>query len=363
MPKTNEPIKPFDINEFTKFVISTNFGQNKTYDSIGAFDALVFRPYNFNGPKNDQEYQIMMNQYKHSPETQRLIDTMYQLYTNPDSSMAQEFHKYWKFISPLFNNQQYEWEIMNIINKIDIFDDETQLIILRFIKDTIQNGYYKETPVSVAKWTKIANNPKATAFDKADAAVKLRNENIIRDAIEALKQELHNELNQRFPDVGKINKICGHATDVMRAYYSIKNTHGSLNGQSEEGKYYAEVLEMFKVEKALSDGAQYIPKLTQSLEERVAHAEAEASSSQDTIKNKESEIERLKRDLAAEQQKSGRLTQELNNVQNRLNSFESFVKTLRIKIGALKVGLFGKGNVSPEQLQEWVKSNAPQDSR
>ena len=295
-----------------------------------------------------------------------ISDFLSYVYSNPAGPEAQDLIAFWNFILPILRNYTDDLGTMNIVNKIGIFNDKVQLKVLNYL---INHGRVQNNDFLAKIYTLIANNPQATVRDKTAAAKYLKNIDIIRDTVELLKQNLHQELNKDMPDADELRRISAQAYTLMDIYRINVSTDGvgSMSTESKEWEYYTIVRDEFNIEKIMVGGAKYVPQITQSLEERVAIAEKQ-------LKEKDKEIKKLEQDvgyldtsiyeekskLGSEKSKNAQLVKTMDEMQSQLESKDNFIKSLKMKVGAMKTGLFNSSAV--KDLQEWIKKET-QDER
>lgn len=357
----------FDQNEFTSALL--NAGLRGWADTFKRW---------FEG-ENQQKYNETTSdlQARIQDVTQRgnvndgiLAKYEYQLKTNPNGEFADEFSKYWNFAKYIFMpyNAGYTSSYQLILNKIGIFSEDVQLAILKNMLNKLRN---QDQP---ALWeninTKIANNKKASTEDKVDAAHNLlhKNHDVVRDVIELLKQDLDKELKSDFPNSETINNICTKAENIMLALQNsfINNdpyVHKIQNALSKD--YIKTVRKEFDINKVLAGNTEYVPQINKSLEERAVNAEKQAHEATKQAQKYEETNIRLNRlqmeyndivrQLESEKSKNEHLTGELNLLNKQVEKQNSFIKSVRMKIGQLKTGLLAGNGV--KDLQQFINND------
>ena len=359
MPEKQE--LKFDTNKFVQNILNA---QRRPY-FIDQFKILFNRSINGNfnmnsyiGPENEADLKKHLAAEKqYGTANIELTNAMYQIYKNPVAEFATDFYSLWQFIGPIFepsDSYEAQRQIPLIVNKIDSFDGQTQLELLRFI---IANDKKLDTTTIKSIHKKIAANENATANDRTEAAEETKDTNICRDTIEFLKNDLSGEMNKDFPDSNKIHTICNYAQRVCKVLENDifkKRPNGFYSNNDPEYQYIQMIRGEFDINKILSAGAEYVPQIQKSLEERVIAAEKRAEDTEKQLNFAKQEAlhdaEKAKKDLETEKQKSARLARDMDLMQNQLSQQDAFIKALKMKMATLKMGVFGNG----KDFQAWL---------
>ena len=368
MPEKSTELKTglkFDKNELTRALCGEQY-----YFWKSIFDNIL------NQTRRDtitpEDFQVFIDSETEKGHTNDVLlgKYQYELETNPNGDIAKAFRQYWEFMKCIFNSTYYNQELVNyklILNKVDTFSPDVQLIILKRLRDILVNKGHPELMEIIN--TKIANNPHATIDDKINSAYGLlhKNHDIVRDVIEELKQELDKELKSDFPNQDKVKQICNSARYLMQRLQEsfrdndphTNNIHNSLSQD-----YIKTVLSEFDINNVLTSDAEYIAKINQSLEERAVNAERHAKESDklaSQYEERNAEYNKLKmehnettRHLDAERAKNERLTGELDLLNKQIEKQNSFIKAVKMKIATLKTGLLAGNGV--KDLQNFVNN-------
>lgn len=359
MPTQNQEVL-FDKNRFTMAFLDLGMSRERFANAV---DAL--KQYISNGKIDDlnliKDEKTVKNNSKAIYQGQKdedfayISNLLYEFYKNPQNPQIANFYQYWDFIRPIFvskHDQTPVQQILMILNKINIFDGDVQIKLLRFIK----NKYQLDTATIKNIHIKIAANENATAFDRAEAAEKTKDPNICRDAIESLKNELSNEMGKDFPDSGTLHAICNYANSVCMVLEEDifkKHQNGFYANNDPEYQYIQMVRAEFNINKILSAGAEYVPQIQQSLEERLIAAEQRAKKAEEELNVTRNalqiERENAQKQIQNEQQKNTLLTQQMDAMQQQINVQSSWIKTAKMRAATLKTGLFNGSDLKKYQ--------------
>ena len=367
MQKNNE--MKFDKNEFVLGSLKndrTTF-YAREFEKMFSTKNLVYREYE--GFKSFEEIDSMpkMNEFE-----KNIAKYLLECHNNPNSEFADETRKIWDFIKPLTYEREYferDFEparFMLILNKMGIFNEDTQLTILNKMRPLIlSTGKYPEIHTLIA--TKLLQNSKATNKDKYFAVQEVAaiNHDVVRDFVEDSKQDLTTKLNVDVPDYDQIKDITSNVRSVMSA---AKNSldYGSTykipikNPINKE--YIKIVLDEFDLNKILSEGAEYIAKYKSTLEERVKKAESradEAEKSEDSARLAqdlaEKELAKVSAEVEKLKKKNRELTGEMNKLNQENNTMKDKLKRLKLILGKMKVGgLFNKNTEEIKKMQDII---------
>ena len=341
MPIQNQEIL-FDKNRFTMAFLGLGMSRKSFIDNIEALKQYI------STGKADNHHLIkdektVKEKSKAKYENQKdedyayIANLLYEFYKNQQKPQITEFFKYWDFIKPIFGIDIYKPSIQQlslVLKKIDIFDEKTQLKLLRFIINKGRTNLDISTIKSI--FIKIASNKNATATDRTCAAEVTKDKNICRDTIEFLKTELSNEMNKDFPDSHEISVICDYASAICRVLENNvfnNRPNGFYSNTDPEYQYLQMIRDEFDIDKILSAGYEYIPQIRQSLEERLITAEHHAKKAEDALNI-------TNQTLRNEQQKNTLLVQQMDTMQQQINTQSSWIKTAKIRAATLKTGLF-----------------------
>ena len=369
MQKNNE--MKFDKNEFVLGVLKnarTTF-YAREFEKMFSTKNLGYREYE--GFKSFEEIDAMpkMNEFE-----KNIAKYLLECHNNPNSEFADETRKIWDFIKPLTYEREYferDFEparFMLILNKIGIFNEDTQLTILNKMRPLIlSTGKYPEIHTLIA--TKLLQNSKATNKDKYFAVKEAAaiNHDVVRDFVEDSKQDLTTKLDENVdvPDYDQIKDITSNVRSVMSA---AKNSldYGSTykipikNPINKE--YIKIVLDEFDLNKILSEGAEYIAKYKSTLEERVKKAESRADEAEKAEHSAQQDKDLAEKELTKEREnveklkkKNSELTGEMNKLEKANTEMNGKLKKLRIILGKMKVGgLFNKNTDEIKQMQDII---------
>ncbi|MBR5903998.1 MAG: hypothetical protein IKZ49_00510 [Alphaproteobacteria bacterium] len=365
----------FDRNQFTRDMLSTKMQPF----FMAQFTGLVV-PANKAKTLTNEELEQTIEFYSKQdkdPASANLAKLLYRFYNDPTYIATTEFVQYWKFIAGFLNHADSE-NIHLVLSKLSIFDDETQLKILKHVKAN-KNLLTKEEQESIS--IMVNKNPKATLFDKYIFTSDSSNLDLFYETIELLKVAIKEELSKDFPNMETIKNMCTWAKELL---YSFKNKFplSSQEYYTPQGIEYKEKVlklydfinitsEEFDINKILQIGPEHFARTTKTLEERLADAEKRAREAeqkareaeskansletsnqqlQRNINGKDEEIRRKDQELSDEKSKNQRLTQQANTLQAEIDSKDNFLKTLKMKLATLKMGMFGNG----KEFQTWL---------
>lgn len=361
MPTQKQEIL-FDKNRFTMAFLDLGMSRERFANSV---DAL--KQYLSNGNVDDlhliKDEKTVKNNSKAIYQGQKdedyayISNLLYEFYKNPQNPQITEFYQYWNFMKPIYgvdNNKASVQQILMVLNKIDIFDEKAQIKLLRFILNTKRSDLDPQTIKGI--FSKIAANKNATALDRTCAAEVTKDTNICRDTIEFLKTELSNEIKKDFPDSDNINTICNYANSVCKVLENNvfqKHTDGFYSLNDPEYQYLQMVRNEFDINKILAYGAEYIPQIQQSLEERLIAAEQRAKKAEEELNGTRNalqiERENAQKQIKNEQQKNTLLTQQMDAMQQQMNNQSSWIKTAKMRAATLKTGLFNGADLKKYQ--------------
>lgn len=374
MPEKQDKLN-FDFNQFTRDILGITYHQSFVIDINSLYDAHT------NGvpvSKMDEE-TILKNIefYKRNKEEEkaRVLDIIYKLYSNPNIEGATEFYNYWNLIRGILSSDDIyrgthtklnRQDILLVLNKLSVFDEETRLAILKYAAQLEELTKEDKQKIQV----QIASNKSASSQDKARAAWETLKPEIISDAISALKKDLETELNKDFPNPKNVDTICYFAHSIASYIHNEKfnDRQYSKEHPSEIAvlkDYYDMIKSEFDTNKILELGSEYIPQLNQSLEERAIQAEQRAKNAEQRAKEAEQRAknaedsrqfafddrEKAQQDLRKEQQKNAQFANEMTRMQAELNHQGAFIKALKMKMATLKMGVFGNG----KEFQSWLE--------
>ena len=329
--------------------------------------------HDYMGPTSIKEIESKQTLNKNEYEIARYLLICYSL---PNSEFARETRKIWDFIKPVTYADEYfekrfePANFMIILNKLGTFNEATQLAILQQMEYKVPRNKYPEITNMIA--TKMLQNPTATKKDRYFAASELAitNHDVVRDFIEDAKQDLNAELNADIPNYEHIKDITSNVksiisianNSILDSKYNNREIKNPINAE-----YAKIVLEEFDLDKILSGGTEYIAKYQSTLENRAASAEERARNAESRANTAEKQaahdhenyvtanrqLNEHASDIRNLEDKNAKLTQELNVLQNQFNKQSDFIKTIKLKIGALKTGILGNSGV--KDLQEYIK--------
>lgn len=296
-----------------------------------------------------------------------------------DTQSLKDNLDYWNLIQPIFgleydinrDSQTFKNDAKEKIRAFLIIANRYPIHIRSMLLEKVAYLFENEPELYTKIWTEIAQNP-LDLQAKTKAFHVTKNINIARDVIESYKKSLTTELAKEYPDIAKVQEICK----------IVKSICNEIKILTPENTAYAQtVSDEFDFEKMMTIGAQYFPQIQKSLEERAVSAEQRAQTAEHRIQSAEqhtkdaeyhasraetdynNEKQKLQQELQAAKNKNTMLAQEMDKMQQILDTYKNFIKNLKMKIAILKIGLFGKGSLSPEQLQQWINENIPEDSR
>ena len=309
----------------------------------------------YNGPKGEEDFEHESELEKSRFQIRR---SMYEMYKDPNGSVATDLKAIWGFVGPVFNLESapYEQDLLLVLKKTDVFDEEIQIGLLRHMLNVSLRNSNLRRNISEEKINalrknvavKMAASAKATLEDMTEASRTTHDINIIRDTVEKAKRELDAEMKKDFPDKQKISQISISAQSAARSL------------PSDEHRYTEAIVAEFDEGKILAAGATYVPQLQKSLEERAIESEYAQFKTQTELDQKQQEVERAKKatanadqDLENEKRKNAQLTQQLNELQRKNREQESLIKSIKMKIASLKVNFFAGGGVLKE-IQSYI---------
>ena len=368
------PENKFDINTFVQDLFALPSTNGMDYYVVDAIYSLI------EGKKNSKHEETFETNAKKHPEMQGLWRKYEEYDKDPKSPESVEFSEFFKFIYPLFDISRTNTDgISMILRKIDVFDKKTQLAILKKInsKDAFSSGQVHKNILAA-----IAGNEFATTRDKVDVAKEIgaTNINIVRDAVEALKNDLQTEIGKKFPDTEAIHEICDMGNAVYKQVRT-KMINARTDATGELERYLEEIKEYFVFGKIIEFGFNYVANVKESIEERAVKAERDLRDAKDTIASNNRKIEQIQEQLELEKQRADNATKDFNRVtkerdeyfdkntymeskikmlssqlddlQKQVDRYED--KTRQIREAALKIkgGLFGGKKI--EELRQMVK--------
>lgn len=376
MPKTNE--LKFDKNEFVLGLLKS--GRTpfyaKEFAKLFYGEGLVSREYReYMGPESFEEIDSASNKNEFE---KNIAKYLLECHNNPNSEFANETRKIWDFIKPVTYKDEYfekrfePTNFMIILNKMGIFNEETQSAILQQMQYKVPRNKYPEIKNMIA--TKMLQNSTTTNKDKYFAASELAttNHDVVRDFVEDAKQDLNTELNADMPNYDHIKDIVSNVKSIINIAHNSVLDSGYNNKEIKNpinAEYVKIVLDEFDLDKILSGGAEYVAKYQSTLESRVASAEERAKNAESRANTAEKQAARDNENyVAANRQlnehafdirnledKNAKLTRELDILQNQFDKQSNFIKTIKMKIGALKTGILGNSGV--KDLQDYIKNN------
>ena len=318
--------------------------------------------YGYYGPTTDEE---LKNHLKKDTEDEMIVRSFYELYKNPNGQVASDLKNLWNFVGPVLNTEKRKptkQEYLMVLNRLNIFDEDVQLNLLRWIYNNyfrhnysgLSDNDYKELYKTVLKM--LAANPQVSIEDKSEVAHNLSDINIARDVVEQAKEELNKELNnpdKPIPDRSKLSAICGAAQHAV-------------SGFGNDNDYRKTIMAEFDLDKILALDPQYVPKMQTSLEEQntklTEELRIEKYNNSHAVNDRDIEIKRLKQDLQFAQDdldkqkvKNEQLTRQLNELEAVLRDMQSMMKTIKMKTAAIATeGMFGRGKKIKE-LNDYIK--------
>ena len=369
---TQENQMVFDKNKFTMNMLKFRYSMLDVFEHLLEGKAVTSTWF----PKTEKEFKDSLTTYENARDTAGvdIMKSQYECYTNPNGTFARELRKYWAFARYMFMN--YDEQNLNyyqlIVNKIDVFDEQTQLAVLERLYNLLNynsRNPEKTSPLLAQIETKVATNKYATISDKYTAAFYMadKNHDIVRDVIEDLKQELHKELKADFPNPENLKKICSYVLSIIdNVFKAIASSRANKIINPVDMTYVNAIKDEFDLKKVLAGGPEYVAKTQETLEERISVAEQQLKSKDEEIHKKDGEIYRLEQDiqsldtsmyeekskLQAEKEKSEDLTRTVQELQKQLEQRDAFIKALRMKMASLKMGVFGNG----KEFQAWLAS-------
>ena len=336
----------------------------------------------FSFPKTDKEFTDQYESTRMNPSLRNkqkkaelyLTTYTYVYYKDPTSKQSQDLRDCFNFIKYLGMTQYSAVNFKNyklILNKLDIFNKETQFLILdRLYQFFNTTRTYNRTEEEFINQIAIAitNNEHATFDTKMLVAERIikTNQAIVPDLISESKKILDTELKKDFPNIDIIRKICQKVQNlILQTRTALNESTGNIqNPVSIE--YLDTVRAEFDFERVLDTNTEYIAKTEKSLEERVAESESKVADAEKRANNAEkrandaetaaqsatskfqqlqSSYDELLKQLGEERTKNKQLTEQMNEMENQLEKKDSFIKNLKMKIASLKTtGLFGGNN-------------------
>ncbi len=378
MPQISNHI---DVNQITEDLLNSQFQRGFARDFTALLEAFVSNgsiPKSYQGYTDEKRVKENIDLYKQKGDevTTRLLELEWRLYSNLYSEEAREFFRYWNFINGIFP-KGYEdifakQSVPLVLNKLNVFDEKTQLNLLQHLIYFLNQPEDKTIRDSI--WVKIAANKFASPYDRARAAQNTGNPDMIRDAVETLKDALQTEMSQDFPNQQTVENLCGwgRALASVLKQYLQKNNRAHVNYQDTPEMQYAKTIEdEFDIKKVLALNVDYIPKLNQSLEERAIESEKTAENAKAEVINLQQRMEQnndimqrqerqLTKNLQDEKEKNKKLLEQLSELQQQLADYERWAKTAKIKAATLKAGLFNGNSI--KEFQDFLQRgpNAPE---
>ena len=369
-----DPQQPvFDKNAFT---LALDGG--RLYNWKGTFNKFLsnsdYSPVydtQYYGPKDPEGLkQVIENAKRHGNEYDvNLCLYEYELYKNPNGDFAKSAREYWNFMRYIFM-ERYDKKYINnyslILNKIDTFDSNVQIVILRRMWWLVRSSDSRDLQKMIAaKMFSIKDMPFDDRLMAASNALIYVDQDVVRDIIEELKQKLTEELDKDIPDFNKIQNICIDARNIVRgAVNALSSTNDIKNPISRD--YVETVCSFFDENTIVSNDISYVRRFESDLlsratsaeaqqkeaEQRAQHAETRAQNAHSLLENKQKELDEANGDLKIEKEKNKKLTGQLNDLQKRVEDLEKLLKNLKLKIGQLKVGgLFSSNKETIEALR------------
>lgn len=375
MPTQEQPIQ-FDKNKLTLALLGgSNFHAYwyQTMDAIIRQDMNIYR-----GPKDEKNLQsLIQNAQEHNDVNGvYVLQFVKYMWTHPNDPTTMEIIKYHKFIRPLLYG--FEPRDMDkyalIVDKIDIFDEQTQAAILMNLFIKIKDQMFDTRIKMMEKLSaqiinRITDNKYISTDDKYMAIIGNAcqfNHNIARVTIDGLKKELDDELQSDFPDADKITNICQKVSSIISLVESSgynNSNYKNIVNPIDRG-YINIVREEFNAEKILIGNKDYVPQINQSLEDRAATAIQRATDAEKTAQAATEKSQQLQsshndllRQLNEERAKNARLTEQMNEMDSQLKSKDSFIKNLKMKIATLKTGMFGGNGKAIKDLQDFIENS------
>ena len=381
MPDTQQKQQiTFDKNIFTLTLMGA-----RAYGHVGSFNRLITQSFNnlnpYDGPKNPEELETFCQHFRKNgtEHDANLVQYEYEIYKNPHGDFAQSVREYWNFMRYIFM-ERYDKKYINnyslILNKIDTFDSNVQIVILQKMWGLLRSCNSQDLKRAVAaKMVSINDMPLNDRIAATRDALVYVDQNVVRDIIEELKQELSEELNKDMPDFDKIRYICVDARNIAQtASNALLSSTEVKNIKNPINRDYVNTVRSFFDEKTIVDGTDtnYVRRFEEDLlsrvttaeeqrkdaEQRANKAETRAQYAETTLKSKQEEFETA---LKTEKEKNTKLTKELDALQGRVTSLEDLLKRLKLEIAKLKVGLFSSNKDKIAQIQQIIENHEKPD--
>ena len=355
----NEKDFKFDKNKFTSEMLDTG-----AQDMVSNFIDALSDPHNrdirsgevvgYNGAVDDAS---LAKKIQTNPDRKYIYEAFYEFYKNPEGPVANQIKAYWGFIKPVFHTRQAsKQEILAVLYKIDEFDEDAKVKLLRRVANILENAYQyglsfgnmEASQMRKDVLVKLASCQNATLQDKSRAVDGTGKIDIIRDAIEMAKTEIDAELKKDFPDARRIVTICGIALSAGN------------HAESYDHEYAKQIREEFDSDKVLAFGPKYVQHVQKSLEEEIIELKRANTDNELKIKKQQAELDKsngerdwVKEKLTQTEQKNNMLSSELNELQRKIKEQEYIIKNIKLKVASQKVGLIGGGAI--KEIQDYVK--------